>query len=198
MQVDAHEAEKVSDHRFRRRPEPGAQRRAPNQFGGQAFAEAGVARSARRYWRRQKNQEFVRSRWRKCQEEAANAAPSEGRSREPECSREVARGLRQGTQCVGRPAGRWQARWRRFLADDGAQKNSSPIINGDRRRLEPRSRPPRPPRAQQDLHLAPVDSHRPRETALGRARLAWLLRRGIRRFTIKIWQICDFLVLNEL
>ena len=54
MQVDVHEAEKVSDHRFRRRPEPGAQRRAPNQFGGQAFAEVGVARSTRRYWRRQK------------------------------------------------------------------------------------------------------------------------------------------------
>jgi len=136
---DVHEAEKVSEPHFGRRPRPGPQARAPNRFGGRALAEVGAARVARRYWRRQKNQEFVRSRWRKCQEEAANAAPSEGRSREPECSREVARGLHQGTQPVGRPAGRCQALRTRFLADDGAQKNPSPIINGDRLRLEPRS-----------------------------------------------------------
>ena len=35
---------------------------------------------------------------RKCQEEATNAAPSGGRSEEPEYYREVARGLRQGTE----------------------------------------------------------------------------------------------------
>ena len=93
MRNNVLEAEKVSGRRFGRRPKPGAQTKAPNLFARQVLPESGAVRFARQYWRWQKNQEFARSRWRKCREEAENAAPREGRSRKPEYSRKVARGL---------------------------------------------------------------------------------------------------------
>jgi hypothetical protein len=83
-QNDVLEGEKVSGCRLGRRTGPGAQARAPNRFAVQVLAEAAATLVARQYLGRQKNQEFPRSRSRKCQEEATNAAPSGGRSGEPE------------------------------------------------------------------------------------------------------------------
>lgn len=78
MQNSVHEADKDPGHRLGGRPWPGAQGRASHRFGGWTLAEVGAARSARRYWRWQENQEFLRSRLRKCQEEAATRSTQRG------------------------------------------------------------------------------------------------------------------------